>query len=100
MRELVRNPRFRSGTHVIVDLRAVEAIEVFGEEVRAVSEQMSRLGDAFVGSRVAIIAASDAGFGVSRQFELLQADARWQVRAFRALEEARAWLGLDDGDGG
>ena len=96
MRELVRDPRFRTGTSVVVDLRAVVAIELFGEEVRAASEQLSRLGDAFVGSRIAIVAASDASFGISRQFELLQADARWEVRAFRALEEARRWLGLEE----
>jgi len=41
---------------------------------------------------IAIVAASDVVFGVSRMFEALQHDFGWRVRVFRDEKAATAWL--------
>ena len=45
-------------------------------------------------SRRAIVAASDAAFGVARMFQLMQPKGS-QVAVFRSTAEALAWLGLE-----
>lgn len=92
LRALVRDPRYATGTSGLVDLRGVSSVEIFGDEVRASAQLMARLGDAFVGSRWAVVGASDPTFGIARQFELMLSDPRFEVRAFRGVEEAERWL--------
>ena len=93
VRALVRDPRYTTGMNGLVDLRAVESIELFGDEVRAGAELVTRLGDAFAGSRWALVATSDPVFGIARQYELMITNGRFEVRVFRAVEEAEAYLG-------
>jgi len=93
IRTLVRDPRYRTGMNGIIDLRRVRSVEMFGEEVRAGAELSTRLGDAFAGSRWAIVASSDAAFGIARQYELMLTDPRFEVRAFRDVEEAERFIG-------
>jgi hypothetical protein len=92
VRALVRDPRYRTGMSGLIDLRGVESLELFGDDVRAGADLVMRLGDAFAGSRWAAVATSPPVFGIARQFELMVADARFEVRAFRTLEEAEAFL--------
>jgi hypothetical protein len=92
VRALVRDPRYTTGMNGLVDLHSVEAVELFGEDVRGGARMVSRIGAAFAGSRWAFVASSDPAFGVSRQFELMLADPRFEVRAFRTIEEAERWL--------
>lgn len=92
IRELVRHPDFNTGARVLVDLRAIGDVELFGDDVRAAADLVARFADAFRGARVAIVAPLDAAFGVARQFELMNAEAPFDVRSFRALAAAEAWL--------
>lgn len=42
--------------------------------------------------RVALVAAQDIAFGLSRMYEALREHATFEVRIFRDAEKARAWL--------
>jgi len=92
VRALVRDPRFTTGMNGMIDLRGVESLEIFGDEVRNGAELVLRLGDAFTGSRWAPVATAAPVFGIARQFELMVADPRFEVRAFRTVEEAERFL--------
>lgn len=96
IRVLVRDPRFRTGMNGLVDLRRVGAVEMFVDDVRAGASLSARLGDAFSGSRWAIVAGSDTTFGIARQYELMLADPRFEVRSFRDVEEAERFIGARD----
>ena len=52
------------------------------------------------GSRRAIVVSSDVVFGVSRMYELRQLEGGADVKLFRDIGEARAWLGLKEEGGG
>lgn len=92
VRELVRDRRYRTGMNGLIDLRAVEGVELFGDDVRAGAELTTRLGDAFAGARWAVVASSDPTYGIARQFELMASDPRFEIRSFRDLESAERWL--------
>jgi len=93
VRALVRDPRYTTGMNGLIDLRDVASLEVFGDDVRSGAELVIRLGDAFAGSRWAVLATSDPVFGIARQFELMVADPRFEVRAFRDVASAERWVG-------
>jgi len=92
VRALVRDPRYTTGMSGLIDLRDVESLDLFGDDVRAGAELVIRLGDAFAGSRWSVLATSDPVFGIARQFELMVADSRFEVRAFRDFAAAERWL--------
>lgn len=47
----------------------------------------------------AAVADSELVFGMSRMYELRKGEHGAEVRAFRDIQEARAWLGLEPADG-
>jgi hypothetical protein len=51
------------------------------------------------GSRRAIVVTSDVVFGVSSMYELRQLEGGADVKLFRDIQEARAWLGLERAEG-
>jgi len=96
VRELVHDSRYVSGMNGLIDLRSVDSIEMFGDEVRAGTDLVARMGEAFAGSRWALVGTSDPAYGIARQFELMTADSRFEVRAFRRLEDAERFVGVGD----
>jgi len=92
VRVLIGDPRYKAGMNGLIDLREVESIELRGANVRSGADLVVRLGDAFTGSRWALLATSDAVFGIARQFELMVSDPRFEMRAFRDLAAAEHYL--------
>ena len=70
----------------LVDLRAVEGIDVSTDEVRELART-----DPFASIRRAIVAPKEHTFGLARMYELSHAHSDL-VRVFRRLAEARSWL--------
>lgn len=52
----------------------------------------SKYADVLWGGRVAMLAATDAAFGMFRMWELQREDLNYTVRVFRDRAEALAWL--------
>jgi hypothetical protein len=62
------------------------------EQLKAVSEEISRLRDRVRFGAGAIVVSTDAFFGNAMVFEVLAARSFRVTKIFRSLEEAEAWL--------
>lgn len=84
-------PNFRPHFSELLDMRGVTGFEVSSEAVRALTQL-----DLFDPSaRRAFVVASDLAFGLARMYSLARGPHE-QLRVFRSVEEARAWLGLPE----
>jgi len=69
-------------------------------DVERLTRRKRELREVFRGERCAIADTRDVGFGMVRLTSAkVEADGI-ETRAFRALDQARAWLGADPGSGG
>jgi hypothetical protein len=93
-REAAEDPTLGPNTREIVDLREVDRADVTQEGIRAAAEADRAHPEKFSGSRTAIVAEKDAHYGLARMYANLMTamGAPTQVRVFRTIEEARAWL--------
>lgn len=89
---LRRDPGFDPSFDQILDFRNVTEMPISGESVRQYVAR-SPWGD---GARRAFVCDRDLVYGLARMFEMLSADRPEAVQVFRTLQEAEAWLGLDD----
>ncbi|MDX1648269.1 MAG: hypothetical protein R3263_00310 [Myxococcota bacterium] len=78
----------------LVDLRAIDASRVSSGGLRRLAGVFEK-ADAGEPGRVAIVAASDLAFGLSRMYQAFRSESMSEICVFRELEEARRWLGLD-----
>jgi hypothetical protein len=88
--DLRNEPDFRPDFNQLFDGRDVTRLELSGACVREIATARM-FGE---GSLRAIVVGMDLGFGMARMFELLRDDAPEQIRVFRNIDDARAWLGL------
>jgi hypothetical protein len=101
VRRLVADPDHDPTMDTLVDLRGVEEVEVTTEGVRALSDLVSQMGRRLRRSRadrparVALLADRPVTYGVSRMYETFReaAGAPYEIRVFRDLDAARAWVG-------
>ncbi len=94
-RSLHSDPAARSCRFELLDLREVERFSVSGETMRRLAEMHAETAEGLRKSRVAVIALSDATFGMWRMYQALVEGSGLDVKVFRELGEARAWLGVD-----
>lgn len=83
------DPDFSPSMRQLSDARGVES-RVSGEGVRGLARRSAFGAE----SRRAIVVSDDTIFGVSRMYEA-QAATAGEVRIFRDIDEALAWLGVD-----
>jgi hypothetical protein len=86
------DPRVAGVRSTLVDCRDVTSWELPAETVRHYA--LSREADPHlnrIDSRLAIVATSNAGYGLSRLYEQ-SGDALGEIEVFRTMEEAEAWL--------
>jgi len=88
--ELERSP----GLHELVDARDLQVADLSSSALREIAEVFRRPRTAPAGSRVALVASSDAAYGLARMYQALREDSSAEFRVFRDLESARSWLGL------
>lgn len=86
--ELRRDERFASEFDHLLDLRGVTRFDVTTAEVREIS-RVRVFGE---GSRLAVVAASDVGFGLSRMYEAFGELGEERYRVFRDMDSATEWL--------
>ena len=89
---LRNDPEFDPAYYQLLDLRQADGSEVTADGVRALASRPPLFSSS---ARRALVAPSDLGFGMARMFELLREGKSGEVRVFRVIEEARAWLDLD-----
>ena len=88
--DLRNHPNFESDFNQLFDARGVTSVELSGACVREIAS-IRMFGE---GSRRAFVAGTDVVFGMVRMFEMLRDDALDEIRVFRNIDDARAWLGL------
>jgi hypothetical protein len=88
--DLRHHPDFESDFNQLFDARDVTSVELSGACVRDIAA-MRMFGE---GSLRAFVVRTDVAFGMVRMFEMLRDDALDQIRVFRNIDDARAWLGL------
>ena len=90
---LYDDPGHRIGMDEVADCRAVDRIEVTRAGLQGLSAATAlRLDTKRVPWRVAIVAPSDAVFGMARMYEAFRSESPEQVQVFRDLPSAEAWL--------
>lgn len=97
-RRIAGDPDVPAARDELVDLRAIDASRVSSAGLRRLAGVFEK---AEVGEpgRIAIVAATDLGFGLSRMYQAFRSDSMSEIRVFRELEEAWRWLGLGQAPG-
>lgn len=93
----VNDPALDRPHREVFDVREVGAYEISGDDVRAIVEYVKSTGDRFKNGKVAYVASRDMPYGIGRMFSFFSEDAGLELRAFRDMKEACAWLGIDAG---
>ena len=94
--DVLKHPDYTRGSRVLVRCVDVQAGPFSADAVRRLAE-FNRIAERdLVGSRVAVVAAQPAVYGLARMYELLR-DPPYAVRVFKDLDKARLWLD-DDGN--
>lgn len=94
MRRVVSDPDVPRPYRLLVDLRAISALDLPMEDARKVVEVGASVAGA-TDAWVAEVAPTDYLFGVCRQLQFLAEGTPLRVGVFRTLEPAAEWLGLD-----
>ncbi len=88
------DPELRSGIHELIDLRSADLAEISSGLIPEVASVFGAHDRGRTEARIAIVASDDAAYGLSRMYQAYRDDAPFELRVFRDLEDARAWLGL------
>ena len=86
------DPGFRPHFRQLLDLTELKAITISSQKVR----QASRDQFFAPGVRRALVANSDATFGMARMYALASQAEGQTVEVFREFDAATAWLGLEE----
>ena len=78
----------------LIDTRGLGPFDVTANGVRHLTQLVEQHEDLFADSRWAIVADTDVVFGMSRMYESLRAEARYELKVFREMDLAREWLGV------
>ena len=76
------------------DLSKMERALISSEELRETTEFIKKQGSSRPSGKTALVAKSDAEYGLSRVMEEYSQvkNLHWQIRAFRSMDEAILWL--------
>lgn len=83
--------------HELIDLRDITVPRASTQSVRRVARMFEDAERDPVGVKIAFVATSDAAYGLARMYQALRDSSPVQMRVFREMAQARAWLGLPTG---
>ena len=79
-------------TFVIVDLKDATELNMTPGEIRQLAHLDACFAHLIPDAVVAIVAPSDAVFGLARMWEVFVETSGWRTSVFRSSEEACAWV--------
>jgi hypothetical protein len=88
------NPAIPPAHDELIDLRRVEEADVQSHTLRRIAELFGGADRNPERSRVALVASDDVSYGLSRMYQAFRSRSPLDLRVFRDMGEARAWLGL------
>jgi hypothetical protein len=83
-----------SSYHELIDLREVEVPEASTDALRRVAATFRDAERSPEGVKIALVASSDAAFGMARMYQAFRTGSEASFHVFREMSEAREWLGL------
>lgn len=86
------DPGYDATLDDLVDLRAVDGLDVSAAALRELMAMFSRVDEMGYATRLAIVAHDDLGYGLGRMYEMMRTGAPEEVCVFRDLDEALDWL--------
>ena len=99
-KSMYENDSFDISMNRLVDVRQVGSSDISKPD--SLEQLASFTKSQFAGvkldvrPKIAIIAPSDIGFGMSRMYEIYSDVIPWDLVVFRSVESALAWLGLPE----
>jgi hypothetical protein len=81
----------------LVDGRQITDMAITADGQKRLEAFAAGSAERLRGGRVAMVAASDVTYGMFRMWELQREGLGYEVRVFRELETARAWVGRPGG---
>jgi len=91
--DLTARPDYDAGADDLVDLRQVDRLEISAEAMRHLIDLFQPVDALGNPTRLAIVAASDFTYGMSRMYGMLRGhNVPEEVQVFRDADEAYAWL--------
>ena len=97
VRRTLQDPRFPAVKWILADARQRESA-ASPELVAAVVAQLREHAERLPRARCALVAEGAATFGMQRMFSIRSESIPFEVRAFRDIDDARAWLRGDGGE--
>ncbi len=88
---LVHDPDCPDRLDVLLDFSELTSIPA-SSQLRLVTRKIEDVSSRVSFGRCAVVATTDALFGMTRVFETLTEDQFESVRVFRSMDEAREWL--------
>jgi hypothetical protein len=80
--------------HELIDLRDISVPRASTPTLRRVAQMFEDAEREPAGVKVGFVATSDAAYGLARMYQALRDRSPVQMRVFRDMAGARAWLGL------
>ena len=93
MNQVVKNDEISKHAHTLWDLREMDFTNIHKDFLTDILAHRKRY-DAKRGknTKAAIVANSDLGFGISRQYEALSFEFSQKMQIFRTIDDAKSWL--------
>ena len=89
--QLLSDPDYRPGMLGFVDCREIESLPS-ADTLQLLALEIARRQDAVGATRVAVVVASEAAYGLMRMYEVYTAATSIKVKVFREEATALAWL--------
>lgn len=90
--DLTSDPRFRPGMRILSDHRSVEKHRLSIEGAYQAMKENQQLESKLKDCRQAIVTSSDLHYGMTRMYIAMMSETFPNIRVFREMEEAQAWL--------
>jgi hypothetical protein len=84
--------KFKRYRYSLSDFSDLTGFEIRTSAVRTVADLCRSAARVNPDMVVAVVAAQDAAFGLSRMWEALSDEGAWEIHVFRKREEAREWI--------
>ena len=94
--ETVRHADWQAGFNMLCDYRKIEKLAVTSGDIDDLTEWQRSIDTLIGNGRCAVVATRDFVFGMSRMWELLSTDRSQQIKVFRKVKDAIAWLLYSD----
>ena len=76
----------------IADFSRASSVEITNAEIEELAEQDRNGAEGHPDMLIALVAEKDFVYGLSRMWESLSHDARFETMVFRKIEEAQGWI--------